>query len=232
MPIRPATMSWSSDEKGGARMIDFGLVANGVAIGLAVAAPIGPVNLIVIRRTLRYGRLNGFLAGGGAATGDAIFAAIAAFGLTAAIELVVRFEIALQIVGGLFLLGLGIRTLMARPHFDQEAEEGISGAMATVFITTFFLTITNPATMLGFIAIFGGVAGLASAGEDYGHAATVVLAVMAGSALWWASLSGFVSLFRHRMNDALLGIVNKVSGILIIIFGGVVLARVASLFLL
>ncbi|HAC57054.1 LysE family transporter [Parvibaculum sp.] len=213
-------------------MIDFGLVANGIAIGLAVAAPIGPVNLIVIRRTLRYGQLNGFLSGAGAATGDAIFAAIAAFGLTAAIELVIRFETALQIVGGLFLLALGLRTWFVKPHFDDTAEENLSGAMAAVFATTFFLTITNPATMLGFIAIFGGVAGLADAGEDYAHAATIVIAVMAGSALWWAGLSGFVSLFRQKMNDRLLGIVNRVSGALIIIFGAVVLVRVACSFLL
>lgn len=212
-------------------MIDFGLVANGVAIGLAVAAPIGPVNLIVIRRTLRYGWLNGFMSGGGAAAGDAIFAAIAAFGLTAAVEFVIRFETLLQVVGSLFLIGLGLRTWFAKPHFGDEEPVNISGALAAVFATTFFLTITNPATMLGFIAIFGGVAGLASAGEDYGHAATVVLAVMSGSILWWASVSGFVSLFRQRMNDRVLTIVNRVSGALIFCFGILILGRVASRFL-
>lgn len=212
-------------------MIDLGLVVNGVAIGLAVAAPIGPVNLIVIRRTLRYGWLYGFLSGGGAAAGDAIFAAIAAFGLTAAVEFVVRFETTLQIVGGLFLVLLGARTWFAHPHFGDEEPANISGAVAGVFATTFFLTITNPATMLGFIAIFGGVAGLADAGEDYGHAATIVLAVMTGSILWWASVSGFVSLFRQRMNDRLLTIVNRVSGGLILIFGIIVLARAAAMLL-
>ncbi|MBA4209027.1 MAG: lysine transporter LysE [Parvibaculum sp.] len=212
-------------------MFDFGLVANGIAIGLAVAAPIGPVNLIVIRRTLRFGQLNGFLSGGGAAAGDALFATIAAFGITAAMDFVLRFETALQFIGGFFLLFLGLRTWFARPHFAEAPAEVHTGAMAAVFMTTFVLTITNPATMLGFIAIFGGVAGLTDAGEDYGHAATLVLAVMAGSALWWAGLSGFVSLFRHRMNDDLLGIVNKVSGILIAIFGAVVLGRVAIRFL-
>lgn len=212
-------------------MLDFGLVLNGIAIGLAVAAPIGPVNLIVIRRTLRFGQLNGFLSGGGAAAGDALFATIAAFGITAAMEFVLRFETALQFIGGFFLLFLGLRTWFARPHFSEAPPEVHTGAMAAVFMTTFVLTITNPATMLGFIAIFGGVAGLTDAGEDYGHAATLVLAVMAGSALWWAGLSGFVSLFRHRMNDDLLRIVNKVSGILIAIFGAVVLARVAGSFL-
>lgn len=212
-------------------MFDFGLAANGVAIGLAVAAPIGPVNLIVIRRTLRYGQLNGFLSGGGAAIGDAIFAAIAAFGITAAMDFVVRVETLLQIAGGCFLLFLGLRTWFARPHFSEAPAEVQGRAMAAVFMTTFVLTITNPATMLGFIAIFGGVAGLAGAGDDYGHAATVVIAVMAGSALWWAGLSGFVSLFRHRMNDDLLRIVNKVSGVLIAIFGAAVLTRVVIGFL-
>lgn len=212
-------------------MVDFGLAANGVAIGLAVAAPIGPVNLIVIRRTLRYGQLNGFLSGGGAAIGDAIFAAIAAFGITAAMDFVIRIETLLQIAGGCFLLFLGLRTWFARPNFGEAPAEVHTGAMAAVFVTTFVLTITNPATMLGFIAIFGGVAGLAGAGDDYGHAATVVLAVFAGSALWWAGLSGFVSLFRHRMNDDLLLIVNRVSGVLIVIFGAVVLARVVIGFL-
>lgn len=220
-------------------MIDPGLVASGVAIGVAVAAPIGPVNLIVIRRTLRFGWLNGFLSGGGAAAGDAIFAAIAAFGLTAAMDFVIRIETVLQIVGGLFLIGLGLRTWFAHPHFAEEDVPGVpasagsvqAAAMAKVIVTTFVLTITNPATMLGFIAIFGGVAGLASAGDDYAHAATVVFSVMVGSILWWVGVSGFVSLFRQSMNDRLLVIVNRVSGGLIVSFGIVVLGRVAAGFL-
>lgn len=216
-------------------MIDLGLAVNGVAIGMAVAAPIGPVNLIVIRRTLRYGALNGFLSGGGAAAGDALFAVVAAFGITQAIEFVLRVETLLQIVGGLFLLGLGLRTWFSKPHTHEEPADNISAAMAAatarVFAITFVLTITNPATMLGFIAIFGGVAGLASAGDDYVHAATVVVAVAAGSLIWWASVSSFVSLFRARMTDRLLGLVNRVSGGLIVVFGVVVLGRVAAMHL-
>lgn len=219
-------------------MIDLGLVANGVAIGLAVAAPIGPVNLIVIRRTLRYGPINGFLSGGGAAAGDALFAVIAAFGITQAIDFVLRIETLLQIVGGCFLIGLGLRTWFSRPHAasaEGNGNENISAAMAAatarVFAITFVLTVTNPATMLGFIAIFGGVAGLASAGDDYVHAATVVVAVAVGSLLWWASVSGFVSLFRARMNDRLLELVNHVSGGLIVLFGVIVLGRVVVMHL-
>lgn len=208
-------------------MIDFGLAAGGVAIGIAVAAPIGPVNLIVIRRTLRFGSLTGFLSGIGAAAGDAVFATIAAFGLTAAIDFVIRYEMIMQLIGGLFLIALGTRTVLAHPHLEVAEQENLSGALARVFATTFALTVTNPATMLGFIAIFGGVAGLTTPDSSgYGHAATLVISVFAGSGLWWAGLSGFVSLFRQRMNDHLLEIVNRVSGGLIAIFGVAVLGRV------
>ncbi len=100
------------------------------------------------------------------------------------------------------------------------------GAMARLFASTFALTITNPATMLGFLAIFSGVAGLSVRGESYGHATTLVASVFSGSVLWWLCLSQFVNLFRHRLNDRLLEIVNRVSGVLIAGFGIAVLARV------
>ncbi|MFZ3033063.1 MAG: LysE family transporter [Parvibaculum sp.] len=208
-------------------MLDFGLVATGIAIGVAVAAPIGPVNLIVIRRTLRYGRVNGLVTGAGAAMGDGIFAAMAAFSLTAAIDFLLSYEFWLQTIGGLFLIILGLRTLLSHPHLAELEPEKVSGVPAHVFLTTFALTITNPATMLGFIAIFGGVAGLSSAGQGYGHAAMLTGSVIAGSLLWWFGLSQFVALFRQRMSDHLLEIINRVSGGIIILFGVAVLGRVA-----
>ena len=211
-------------------MFDFGLVASGVVIGLAVAAPIGPVNLIVIRRTLRLGTLRGFLSGIGAATGDGVFATIAAFGLTAAIDFVMRYEMIMQLIGGAFLIILGARTYLAHPHLEETMQENPGGALARVFATTFALTITNPATMLGFIAIFGGVAGLTDQSGSYLHAGALVLSVFAGSALWWAGLSGFVSMFRQRMNDHLLELVNRASGGLIVLFGIAVLGRVLCRF--
>ena len=198
-------------------MFDFGLVASGVVIGLAVAAPIGPVNLIVIRRTLRLGTLRGFLSGIGAATGDGVFATIAAFGLTAAIDFVMRYEMIMQLIGGAFLIILGARTYLAHPHLEETMQENPGGALARVFATTFALTITNPATMLGFIAIFGGVAGLTDQSGSYLHAGALVLSV-------------FVSMFRQRMNDHLLELVNRASGGLIVLFGIAVLGRVLCRF--
>lgn len=212
-------------------MMDFGLVASGMAIGVAVAAPIGPVNLIVIRRTLRFGAVSGFLSGAGSALGDGVFAAVAAFGLTAAIDFVVRFAIYMQFAGGVFLLGLGLRAIFAHPHLaDDPSDKQDYGAMARLFASTFALTITNPATMLGLLAIFSGVAGLSVRGESYGHATTLVASVFSGSVLWWLCLSQFVNLFRNRMNDRLLEIVNRVSGVLIASFGVAVLARVLTQF--
>ena len=207
-------------------MLDIGLIASGMAIGLAVAAPIGPVNLVVIRRTLRFGKLNGLISGSGAALGDGVFAAMAAFSMTAAIDFFLHYELWLQGIGGMFLLFLGFRTLMTHPHLEEVEADKVSGVAARVFLATFALTITNPATMLGFVAIFGGVAGISTAGQGFAHAAVLTGAVIAGSMLWWFGLSQFVSLFRQRMSDQLLEIINRISGCLIIAFGVLVLMRV------
>jgi threonine/homoserine/homoserine lactone efflux protein len=208
-------------------MLDFGVVASGVAIGLAVAAPIGPVNLVVIRRTLRFGKLNGFISGTGAAAGDGVFAAMAAFGMTAAIDFILGYQLWLQVIGGLFLLFLGFRTLMTHPHLEEVTNDNVQTVAARLFVATFLLTITNPATMLGFVAIFGGVASLSGAEHhSLGYAAVLTGSVICGSLLWWLGLSQFVNLFRQRMSDRLLEIINRVSGCLIIGFGVIILMRV------
>jgi threonine/homoserine/homoserine lactone efflux protein len=210
-------------------VIDQGLVASGIAVGLAVAAPIGPVNLIVIRRTLRHGGLYGFLSGLGAALGDAIFAAIAAFSVTAAIDFLMRFEITLQLIGGIFLIALGLRTFFAHPHLAHGPQESAYGLLG-VSAATFALTITNPATMLGFLAIFGGIAGLTVVDQDYASAALLVVAVFLGSVLWWFLIALFASFFRTRMNDQILEIVNRISGLLISLFGVAISLRLAFRF--
>jgi len=128
-------------------------------------------------------------------------------------------------VGGVFLLGLGIRTWFDHPHLDDKLPEGSLGALLPVISVTFFLTITNPATMLGFIAIFGGVADFTIGTEDYMRASILVASVMGGSVLWWAAITGFVSLFRDRMTDTGLVILNKASAAIIVLFGAGILGR-------
>lgn len=203
------------------------LILSGLAVGIAVAAPIGPVNLICIRRAIKYGMVNGFASGAGAAVGDGVFATIAAFGVTAAIGFVQDYSIWLQLAGGLFLLGLGIHTWFDPPHLSDELPEGSLGELLPVVSVTFFLTITNPATMLGFLAIFGGIAGFTIGTEDYLRATLLVASVILGSALWWAAITGFVSLFRNRMTDRALELLNDVSAGVIVLFAGAILIRLA-----
>ncbi|MAN61714.1 MAG: lysine transporter LysE [Parvibaculum sp.] len=201
------------------------LILSGLLIGVAVAAPIGPVNLICIRRTLKYGMLNGFASGAGAAVGDGMFAIAAAFGVTAVISFVTAYSGWLQLVGGVFLLGLGVRTWFDHPHLDDKLPEGSLGDLLPVISVTFFLTITNPATMLGFVAIFGGVADFTIGTEDYMRASILVASVIGGSVLWWAAITGFVSLFRDRMTDTGLALLNKASAAIIVLFGAGILGR-------
>ncbi|WP_043948534.1 LysE family translocator [Candidatus Phaeomarinobacter ectocarpi] len=206
-------------------MPDWYLVLNGVLIGIVVAAPIGPVNLICIRRTLAYGRLNGFLSGLGAAVGDAVFAIVAAFGLTAAASMLVSVGDWLQAFGGIFLIALGIHTYLSKPADNDTVATNTSSKLAAAVLATFVLTITNPATMLGFVAIFGGVGGLVTTEPSLLTATLLVAAVFIGSALWWLGVTMTVGLLRHRMTDQTLILINRVSGVLIVSFGLFVIGR-------
>lgn len=206
-------------------MPDWYLILNGVLIGIVVAAPIGPVNLICIRRTLAYGRTNGFVSGLGAAVGDALFAAVAAFGLTAASSLVVTFGDVLQAVGGVFLVGLGIHTFLSKPADTDTVRTSTRSNLIAAVLATFMLTITNPATMLGFVAIFGGVGGLVTTEPGLITATLLVVAVFIGSALWWLGVTMTVGLLRGGMTEQHLFMINRVSGVLIVLFGVFILGR-------
>ena len=166
----------------------------------------------------------GLLTGLGAATADAIYGAIAAFGLTAISSLLVEQRFLLGLLGGLFLCYLGIRTFFARPATDA-ATPSRAGALMT-FGSTFVLTMTNPMTILSFAAVFVGL-GVGSA-KDYNAAAVMVAGVFVGSALWWLLLSSVVSLVRTRMTTASLQWVNRGSGVIIFAFGIYALASAVS----
>lgn len=201
-------------------------------MGVVAAAPIGPVNLICIRRTLTFGRLNGFLAGSGAALGDGVFALVVAFGITAVSGTIASWSMAFQLVGSAVLIGMGIRTLVVPPpHITQADREGPPRErkrdLAAAIGSTFFLTVTNPATLLWFVAVFSSVGGLAigTAGADYATAGVLVAAVIVGSALWWLAITQLTGIFHGRLDDAWLTVVNHVAGALILLFGLGVLAR-------
>jgi len=200
--------------------MNISFLLRGLIIGFSIAAPVGPIGVLCIRRTLAEGRFSGLVSGLGAATADAIYGCIAGFGLASISSVLVGFQAWLRLVGGVFLCYLGIRTFLSKPA-DQAASAKVNGLVGA-YASTFFLTLTNPMTILSFAAIFAGL-GVDSAGGGYASAAVLVLGVFMGSALWWFILSGGVSLFRARFNPNWLRWVNRISGIIIIGFGLIVL---------
>jgi len=188
----------------------------GFVIGLSVAAPVGPIGVLTIKRTLSEGRVSGFVTGLGAALADALYGAVAGFGLTAVSSALIAQGSWMKLVGGCFLLYLGIRSFLSKPATRAASID--SKGIFSNFISTFFLTVANPSTILSFIAIFAGF-GIGFAGADYLSASMLVLGVFTGSALWWLILSSAVALFRDKITQNGLAWINRLSGTIIICFG-------------
>jgi threonine/homoserine/homoserine lactone efflux protein len=197
--------------------MDVGLLGRGALLGFAIAAPVGPIGVLCIRRTLAEGRAVGFVSGLGAATADACYGALAAFGLTLVTGVLVSQAFSMRLVGCLFLCYLGVITLLAQPAGEAAETKTTSTGLLGAYLSTLALTITNPITILSFAGVFAGV-GLVG-GSDYGGAALLVLGVFLGSAAWWLLLSGGVSLLRSRVTPAMLIWINRLSGAIILAFG-------------
>ena len=194
--------------------MDPELLARGIILGFTIAAAIGPISLLVIRRTIADGRVVGLVSGMGVATADATYGAIAAFGLGAITELLVGGQRILGLVGGLFLLWLAWRTARAvptDPATTTEQRRGLAGA----YLSILALTLTNPMTILAFAALF---AGLGIAPGNVAGAASLTLGVFLGSSTWWLALTLTVAAVRPRVTKTWLGRINIASGIVIGLF--------------
>ncbi len=196
-------------------MMDINFLVKGFIIGFSIAAPVGPIGILCIRRSLCDGHWVGFFTGLGAASADAFYGFIAGFGLTIISNLLVSQQIELKLIGGLFLCYLGLKNILTQPA--KEAQNLSSMQVVRAYVSTFFLTLTNPMTILSFVAIFAGL-GLGNT-NHYDNAAILVLGVFLGSALWWFLLVSGVSIFRDKITTHHLQWVNRISGILIFGFG-------------
>jgi threonine/homoserine/homoserine lactone efflux protein len=203
--------------------MDIELLLRGLLIGFSIAAPVGPIGVLVIRRTLAEGRVAGLATGIGAATADAIYGCVAGFGLTAISGLLIDNQLWVRLVGGLFLCYLGVRAFLAAPAERAAAAAGTS--LLGAYFATLGLTLTNPATILSFAAIMAGL-GIGVAAGGYGAAALLVLGVFGGSALWWLILSSGASLLRLRLTPGALRWVNRASGMILLGFGALALASI------
>ncbi len=195
---------------------DLPLLLKGGAIGLPISVSVGPIGVLCIQRTLVGGRIVGLVSGLGAATADAIYAAVAALGLVFISEVLIGQQPLLRLIGGGILILLGIRILLSKPPEESAPEKrvGLRGAYASTFI----LTLTNPLTIIIVAAIFAGLGAATESGE-LTAAAPLVLGVFLGSALWWFLLTGGVSLLRDRATPRMMRWVNLGSGAVISLFG-------------
>jgi threonine/homoserine/homoserine lactone efflux protein len=202
--------------------MDPALFVRGVVLGFTIAAAVGPISLLCIRRTLAEGRLVGIVSGLGVATADATYGAVAAFGLTAVTDLLVDWRRALGVVGGTFLLWLAWRTFRSVPPDTATAGNGVGRrGLPGAYLSTLGLTLTNPMTILSFAALF---VGLGVTGGDAAGATLLTLGVFTGSAMWWVVLVSAVGAFRSRLTPTGLHRVNIVSGLVIGAFGIVAIA--------
>ena len=204
-------------------------ILGGAVIGVLVAAPIGPVNLICIQRTLAYGSLNGFFSGLGGAVGDCVFAAISAFGLTAVARLIEGYSMPLKLAGGLILIGYGIYNFRAqvtdpRDGWPVQTKQTGDSTLGAAIAGTFALTITNPATLIGFTALFAAFGSIIVEDASFGAATAVVLGVFAGSTLWWFAITTLTGTFHRHIDARAMRRINHVSGVIVVGFGLLVLA--------
>lgn len=196
------------------------LFLKGLIIGLSIAMPVGPIGLLCIRNVLAFGMICGLITGLGAACADAIYGALAGFGITTIAGFLEEYSMYLQIIGALFLCYLGVVTFFAKPSTSSNNE--ISVTLSRAFLTTFFLTLINPMTIISFAGVYAGL-GIGMGFPNIAGALTMTLGVFLGSAIWWFILSLVTSLFKDKMNAKFSIWLNKFSGAVIFGFGALAL---------
>ena len=191
-------------------------LAEGALVGFVISAPVGPVAVMCIERTLHAGLLVGFVVGFGAALADTLLGAVVGFGVNAVSDLLIAHETPLRLAGGAFLLALGSGLAFLRREAEAAAptRAGLLGA----FVSSFLVMLFNPITLVAFFALFAGL-GLTATAADWVSASCLVVGIFVGALVWWFSLAGAVAVLRDRMSLAALPKVKRASGIAILGFG-------------
>jgi threonine/homoserine/homoserine lactone efflux protein len=227
------------------------LIVSGLIIGVIISAPVGPVNIVCIQRTLERGFWGGFAAGLGAVLADGVIASGAAFGLTAISGIMSDNQQMIQLVGGLIIIAFGVKLYFAKPRLARQKQttwaqlrrivdrvpDKLRPALrfqiwrvlphASVIPQTFFLTITNPGAILGLFAIIGGVGSVIGGITTYIEAMILVFSIMLGSLMWWAILARIIETLRDRINENRLKVINQIAGVAMLVFGGVLFFQLA-----
>jgi threonine/homoserine/homoserine lactone efflux protein len=197
--------------------MDSSFFLRGLLIGLSVGAAVGPMSVLCIQRTLQRGFLYGLVSGLGIATADGLYGCIAGFGLTIIATFLVHQQEWIRVIGGLFLVYLGVKTILTKPA-ERATTATQTSSFIRAYVSTFLLTLTNPLTILSFVAIFAGL-GVGIEKNSLFTALLVVCGVFLGSSLWWLMLTRGISLLRGRFTSRWLLWINRISGCIITIFG-------------
>ena len=206
------------------------LILTGFGIGLLISAPIGPVNVLLIRRTLSRGFWAGFATGIGAIIADLFISSVAVFGMNAISELIRDHLLIMQIIGGLILIGFGINLSFARTQINQlNGEDMTLTGNAGVIPQSFLMTISNPGAVLGIFAVFGSVGSLIGGLNDYVATFTILIGLFGGMLSWWIGFAKLIATFRHQMTDVRLNRINKIAAFVLIFCGMILFARALSL---
>lgn len=191
------------------------LLLRGLIAGFAIAAPVGPVNVLCISRTLTKGRAAGLISGLGAALADAFYGSIAGFSITLVIQFLIREQFWIRLVGGILLLLIGVIYYFKPPRKLSEHKNEESGH--SDFVSTLLLTLTNPTTVLSFMAVLAGL-GMSHARASW-LTLMLVMGMFFGSLLWWVLLVNTVNRFRDRFDDRAMLWMNRIAGVAIGGFG-------------
>ncbi len=190
----------------------------GILIGFSIAAPVGPIGILTVHRSLYTGSLAGLATGMGAASADAVYGCVAAFGLTFISGFLLDWNTWILRGGSLFLITLGLLFLVRNPKAPEETGRQGFTTYPAAYFSSFFLTLTNPMTIMAFTAIFAGL-GLSMTKESYLSAGILVLGVFLGSSLWWVALAFGVGHLRKRVGESLMKILSRAAGVILLCFG-------------
>lgn len=201
------------------------LLVKGIIVGVVVSAPLGPVGVLCIQRTLNKGRWYGFVTGLGAALSDICYALITGYGMSFMDELILKHQMFLQVVGSIMLLAFGIYTFRSNPVKSLRPTSNNRGSLLHNFVTAFFVTLSNPLIVFLFIGLFARFS-FVMPGSPLGFQLVGYLAIILGALIWWFSITYFVNKVRTRFNVRGIWILNRIIGVVVVIASvvGIVLA--------
>ncbi len=191
-------------------------IIKGIAIGFALAAPVGPLGVLCIRRTIAYGSKRGLIVGLSAAIADILYGMVAVFGVTLISDFIYNQQRWIRLIGGIVLIILGFYTF--RSHPKSETESNGSNGHIRSFISAFLLTLTNPMSVFAFIAVFASM-GIKEIADNYIYALFLIVGIFLGTMLWFALLTSLVHLFKGKIDANGISVVNKIAGSLLVLFG-------------